>query len=244
MCYILFKAPEACAPANPMAWCTPKHGSPRWVFTRGARCDLIDSPPIVQRAPAKGRILDTANELFYEDGIRNVGVDRIITASSVTKATFYKHYRAKDNLIVDYITAATSRRGTNSTRSSAAPRAPRMPCKRYLAAVVEEISRPGFRGCAFINAAAEFPDADAPRAPDRHGAPRVVHRRARRPHALARARDPGDAADELLLARDGAMTGGYAGDPIAAAAALTRVASRVVAEATWLSDRALAALRP
>ncbi len=55
----------------------------------------------------------------------------------------------------------------------------------------------------------------------------------RSPISCARSgiRHPGDAGDELLLARDGAMTGGYAGDPVAAAAALTRVASRVVAEA-------------
>ena len=66
---------------------------------------VVEEAPTTQRAPAKGRILETANELFYEDGIRNVGVDRIISASAVTKATFYKHYRAKDNLIVEYISA-------------------------------------------------------------------------------------------------------------------------------------------
>jgi hypothetical protein len=42
---------------------------------------------------------------------------------------------------------------------------------------------------------------------------------------------PGDAADELLLARDGAMSGGYAGDPIAASAALSRVSNRLIAAA-------------
>ena len=70
---------------------------------------VVEAPPTTQRAPAKGRILDTANALFYEDGIRNVGVDRIISASAVTKATFYKHYRAKDNLIVEYINARHER---------------------------------------------------------------------------------------------------------------------------------------
>jgi hypothetical protein len=43
---------------------------------------------------------------------------------------------------------------------------------------------------------------------------------------------PGDGADELLLARDGAMSGGYAGDPIAASAALARVTNRVIDSAT------------
>ena len=193
---------------------------------------LIDTPPMVQRAPAKGRILDTASELFYEEGIRNVGVDRIIAASSVTKATFYKHYRAKDNLIVDYITARhiATRHELDGIIGNAS--SPQDAVKRYLAAIVEEISRQGFRGCAFINAAAEFPDST-------HPVRQIVtaHREwytdalADLMRSLGHA-TPGDAGDELLLARDGAMTGGYAGDPVAAAAALTRVASRVVAEAS------------
>src|SRR5690606_31708829 len=141
-------------------WCTPWKDGPS--FRCVENCEeravtLIDSPSIVQRAPAKGRILDTASELFYEEGIRNVGVDRIIAKSSVTKATFYKHYRAKDNLIVDYITARhiATRHELDAIIGSAT--SPRDAIERYLAAVVEEISRPGFRGCAFINAAAEFP---------------------------------------------------------------------------------------
>ena len=64
---------------------------------------VFETPETAQRAPAKGRILETANTLFYQDGILNVGVDRIIAQSSVTKATFYKHYRSKDNLILEYV---------------------------------------------------------------------------------------------------------------------------------------------
>ena len=100
--------------------------------------------------------------------------------------------------------------------------------RALIESTVDEIGDRGFRGCAFLNAAAEFPDALDP--------VRV---------AIARHRDwytgylagllqnlghpmPGDASDELMLARDGAMAGGYAGDPIAATAALQRVAERVV----------------
>jgi AcrR family transcriptional regulator len=193
---------------------------------------LIDSASIPQRAPAKGRILDTADELFYGYGIRNVGVDRIIAASSVTKATFYKHYRAKDNLIVDYITARhiATRRELEAVVAGAS--SPEDAVDRYLAALVEEISRPGFRGCPFINAAAEFPERT-------HPVRQIVtaHREWYTDRLAELMRDlgherPGDAADELMLARDGAMTGGYAGDPVAAAAALTRVARHVAAEAT------------
>jgi hypothetical protein len=94
-----------------------------------------------------------------------------------------------------------------------------------------EAARPGFRGCPFINAAAQFADPDHP--------VRIAvtaHRDwyARRIEGLMRDLghpQPGDAADDLILARDGALSGGYVGDPIAAAAALRRSADRLIAEA-------------
>ncbi|MCU1579315.1 MAG: TetR/AcrR family transcriptional regulator [Rhodoglobus sp.] len=191
----------------------------------------VESPPAAQRAPAKGRILETANELFYEDGIRNVGVDRIISASAVTKATFYKHYRAKENLIVEYITTRHDRVRANIEAIIAAAPNSRAALNDFVAAILAEIAAPGFRGCPFINAAAEFPNADHP--------VRLVvtaHREWYVDTLAELLKDmghpvPGDAADELLLARDGALSGGYAGDSVAASAALVRIANRVFAEA-------------
>jgi AcrR family transcriptional regulator len=182
-------------------------------------------------APAKIRILETANVLFYDDGIRTVGVDRLISASSVTKATFYKHYGSKDRLIAEYIghrhrlTAewlADVVEGTND---------PARVLRALQDAILGSINGPGFRGCPFLNAAAEFPDASHPvrRAVERHREwyLDVYEQLLRRMgHPM-----PGDAADDLMLARDGAMAGGYAGDPIASTAALSRVFDRVISEA-------------
>ena len=192
---------------------------------------IVEESPSAQRAPAKGRILDTANVLFYEDGIRNVGVDRIIAASSVTKATFYKHYRAKDNLITEYMAGRHRAAQADLEQLIAAAPTPDAALRAFIASVSDEIGSPGFRGCAFINAAAEFPDANHP--------VRVIvndHREwfvetlaellRRLGHPV-----PGDAADEILLARDGAYSGGYAGDSIAAIAAMGRIASRVLSDA-------------
>ncbi len=124
---------------------------------------MVESPtPVPQRAPAKGRILATANDLFYEDGIRNVGVDRIISASSVTKATFYKHYRAKDNLIVEYVTARHLAVRENMNAIIARSPGAEAAVRALVAEIVDEIGRQGFRGCPFINAAAEFPDVNHP----------------------------------------------------------------------------------
>ena len=97
--------------------------------------------------------------------------------------------------------------------------------------IATQISSSEFRGCPFINAAAEFSD---PMHPVRRSV--VAHREwfvgvleqllRAMGHPLA-----GDAADDLVLARDGAMTGGYAGDPIAASTALARAFDRVIAGA-------------
>src|SRR5690606_27273686 len=60
--------------------------------------------PVFASGPgARGRILATAMRLFYYEGIRSVGIDRLIAESSVTKATFYKHFGSKDALILTYM---------------------------------------------------------------------------------------------------------------------------------------------
>ena len=194
--------------------------------------NIVDLVQPAQRAPAKGRILETVNVLFYEDGIRNVGVDRIISASSVTKATFYKHYRAKDNLIIEYITHRHVQVRTDLEVLIASAATPEIALRNFVTSVISEIHSAGFRGCPFINAAAEFPHSD-------HPVRKIVtaHREWHTDTLADLLREmghpiPGDAADELMLARDGAFAGGYAGDSIAASAALARTADRVLAEST------------
>lgn len=192
---------------------------------------LLETPEIAQRAPAKGRILETANTLFYQDGILNVGVDRIIAQSSVTKATFYKHYRSKDNLILEYVKgrrAATELQASSIIEKAAAPRDAVL---ALFESVAGELTKTDFRGCPFLNVVAEFPDNTHPVrvliADHRDWFNETLYdlmREAGHPFA-------GDAADELMLAKDGALAGGYAGDTIAAGAAMSRVVRRVLADA-------------
>jgi AcrR family transcriptional regulator len=190
-------------------------------------------PPLTElpEAPAKRRILLTADELFYDEGIRSVGVDRLIATANVTKATFYKHYGSKDRVITAYIRYRHQRIAEAFAVLIAANDTPVAALHAVRDSILAEIAAPGFRGCPFINAAAEFSDAQHP--------VRMAVREHREWYAsvlerLTRALGhplPGDAADELVLARDGAMSGGYAGDPIAASAALSRTFDRVIAEA-------------
>jgi AcrR family transcriptional regulator len=190
--------------------------------------DIERPPRPAVLAPAKQRILDTANVLFYDDGIRAVGVDRLISESSVTKATFYKHYGSKDRLIGDYVDNRHRKAAEDLADLVELHRDPESVLRALQNEISSQISSPEFRGCAFINAAAEFSD---PMHPVRRSV--VAHREwfvGVLEHLLRGMGHPlsGDAADELMLARDGAMTGGYAGDPIAASTALGRSFDRVI----------------
>ena len=190
---------------------------------------MVEQDPTVQRAPwAKQRILDTANELFYGDGIRVVGIDRLISVSSVTKATFYKHYGSKDALILRYIRGRHEAMREEISALVEETADAEAALRSIVADLVAKIPQPGFRGCAFLNAAAEFPDP-------LHPVREVVtgHREwytdvvagllGRIGHPM-----PGDGADEFLLAVDGAQVGGYAGDPIAATTSLQRAVDRIL----------------
>ncbi len=206
---------------------------------------LVDSDPTAQRAPgypprrvvppaaAKLRILGVADHLFYDEGIRSVGIDRLISESQVTKATFYKHYGSKDRLILEYITGRHQAVVDAVERITAeAPNAEES-LRGIIAGIVANTESPNFRGCPFVNAAAEFGGIDHP------VRLAVIDHRDWYTEVLADLlREighplPGDAADDLILARDGAMTGGYAGDAVAASAAFQRAADRILAE----SDR-------
>jgi AcrR family transcriptional regulator len=109
-------------------------------------------------------ILDTASRLFYQNGIRAVGVDRIIADSGVAKASFYKHFPSKDELVATYL-ETTDADYIARLRAEVDALAKR-PADKPLAvfdAFGERLSSRDFRGCAFNNAVAEM-SADLPKA--------------------------------------------------------------------------------
>lgn len=198
--------------------------------TNLASPDGSSVPPTPRSGGAKVRVLETATRLFYEEGIHSVGVDRLISEASVTKATFYKHYGSKDNLILAYIRTQHERVQERMERLVADASSPAAAVRAWVAALVDEVNDPDFRGCAFLNAAAEYHD---PRDPVREVV--ATHRDWYTDRLATLLQEsghqlPGDGADELMLARDGAMAGAYAGDAIAATAALGRVVDRVLAD--------------
>ncbi|HSE70140.1 MAG TPA: TetR/AcrR family transcriptional regulator [Nocardioidaceae bacterium] len=121
--------------------------------TQSHRASRPESRPA---SPARQRILDTAYRLFYERGIRAVGVDTIIAESGVAKATFYKHFPAKDDLVVAYLDRVDAVwSGQLREAAAAAGDDPADQLVGMFDALTTACRRDGYRGCAFINAAAE-----------------------------------------------------------------------------------------
>jgi AcrR family transcriptional regulator len=154
------------------------------------------------------RILDTAFRLFYAKGIRAVGVDLIIAESGVAKATFYKHFPAKDDLVVAYLDKVDAIwTGELASAAEAAGSAPAEQLVGMFDALASACHREGYRGCAFINAAAESQPGTAV-----HNRT-VAHKAAVRAWVrdlaeAAEAPDPDSLARALTLLLDGGLASG------------------------------------
>lgn len=117
-------------------------------------------PAVPEEISPRRRLLDTATRLFYAEGIRAAGIDRIIAEAGVAKATFYNHFPSKDDLVVAYI-EEQDRIGRGAVAAF-----PKQEPRKMIAAIVGRISTAAvagdFRGCPFLNAAAEYPDPKSP----------------------------------------------------------------------------------
>ncbi|WP_432023207.1 TetR/AcrR family transcriptional regulator [Streptomyces parvus] len=162
---------------------------------------------------ARARLLDTATRIFYAEGIHSVGVDRIIAEAQVTRATLYRHFTGKEELVLAYLDQADRgmRSGVEVARSREGSAADAV--RAVARFITGGIQGPGFRGCAFLNAAAEYADPAHPI----HQAV-LTHRRwflDTVTELLAQVGDrPADgAARQFVMLRDGAMASGCLFEP-------------------------------
>jgi AcrR family transcriptional regulator len=113
------------------------------------------STKTMDRRSARERLLTAADELFYEEGVHTVGIDRVIERAGVAKATLYSAFGSKDELIRAYLQARHAARRERITRKLARYDTPRDRLLGIFEVLGESIAEPGFRGCPFVNASAE-----------------------------------------------------------------------------------------
>lgn len=124
-----------------------------------ARMAFSEPVDLAGKSPRE-RILLTAHDLFYCEGIRATGIDRVIAEAGVTKVTFYRHFPSKNKLIIEFLDyrherwmswfkGALERHGGHRSKGVAA----------LVPALNEWFSDPGYRGCAFLNSVGEVGQA-------------------------------------------------------------------------------------
>jgi AcrR family transcriptional regulator len=172
------------------------------------------SPGGPGRSEARERLLSTASRLFYSEGIRAVGVERILAEAPATRATFYRHFPSKEDLVLAYLRGVdTGIRAGVQAAIEAAP-SPADALRAIGTAVADDLTTPEFRGCAFLKASAEYPDPE-----DRVRLVILDHRAwytttltelfAQVFGTSPRRPDPQHAARHFVMMRDGAMSGAH-----------------------------------
>jgi AcrR family transcriptional regulator len=185
---------------------------------------------INERIPPRERLLAVAAELFYQHGIRAVGVEAIAEAAGTNKMTLYRHFPSKDELVAEYLRqAAREADYCWQVYARAHPGDPLAQIRTWLAEMADHLANPGERGCALANAAVELPDKA-------HPARRVIEdcKIAQRNRLIDLCRgaglsDPEMLADELHLLLEGARVTAQSVGADGLGARLTRMGEAMIA---------------
>src|SRR6478735_5844701 len=108
-----------------------------------------------ERGSARERLLAAADELFYDEGIHTVGIDRVIEQAGVAKATLYSTFGSKDGLIRAYLQGRLAARQARIHAAIDPLDDPREQILEVFRALGRYAASTGYRGCAFANASAE-----------------------------------------------------------------------------------------
>lgn len=158
----------------------------------------------MEREEAEKRVLDAAEELFYGQGIRAVGMDAIRSASAVPLKRLYQLFPSKDSLIEAYLRRRDARWSSDLAQYVEAVESPTQRILAVFDWLYRWFSEPDFRGCGFINSFGEM-GATSPAVADIAKA----HKQAFRQYVadlVAAAEAPNWLADHLALLAEGAMT--------------------------------------
>jgi AcrR family transcriptional regulator len=112
---------------------------------------------------AQQHLLRAAAELFYREGVRAVGVDAVVERAGVNKMSLYRQFSSKDDLVVAYLEQSDRQFFARLERSlDKHPGEPAKQIVQYFDDLAGRASKHDYRGCPFVNVAAEFPDPSHP----------------------------------------------------------------------------------
>jgi AcrR family transcriptional regulator len=155
-------------------------------------------------ATAQQQLLDAAQELFYREGIRAIGVDAVVERAGVNKMSLYRRFASKDELVAAYLDRMHE--GYQKRFEASVAKHPDAPARQLMQALddlVKRASAPDYRGCPFLNVSCEFGD---PAHPARQSAERnkqYLLTRLTEISAAAGATNPRELAESLALLVDG-----------------------------------------
>jgi AcrR family transcriptional regulator len=110
-----------------------------------------------KKTDPRTRILEVADQLFYKDGVRATGTERIMSVSGVAKATFYRHFESKDALVLAYLDSRD-----RSFWGYLFNPSPPKDVHEALTKIDRLVNRPEVTGCPFLLVASEYPDPAHP----------------------------------------------------------------------------------
>lgn len=179
------------------------------------------------RTSARERLLAAADELFYREGINNVGIDRVIAHAGVAKASLYANFQGKDGLVRAYLEGKHETRKARVLERIARHRSPRERLLAIFDGFAETLAKPGYNGCAFVRASSELLESGPARAVSdeaRAWLRELITGLARE----AGARRPQALADQLVLLYDGAATAAQMDRSAGAAATARTLAAQLI----------------
>lgn len=159
----------------------------------------------IAASSARQRVLEVACDLFYRQGIRSVGIDTIVEKSGVAKTTLYRHFPTKESLIIAYLEEHDQINWETFDKVLANHNgSPKEQLLAFIDATIEILEPEHHRGCAFLNALAEFSEENHPVHLIAIEYNRALRKRLARLSKQAGAEDD-RLTDQLMLLINGAM---------------------------------------
>jgi AcrR family transcriptional regulator len=207
---------------------------------RSASCATHHKEHAMARKTAeenRRHVLAVASGLYYQRGIRAVGMDLVVKQSGVGNATVYRQFPTKDHLATAYVQQCADAWFERMRHAADQVDDPREKLLSIFTGTVEDTARPSFRGCPMLNTHTEFPDREHPAHLVAVAHKQQVRDWVRDLAVRAHAANPEQLADELLLLLNGAYATAAVLGPDGPARRTQELAHRLIWTACGDTDR-------